>query len=93
MGTAQIYERVLVARSEKFPELVGKHGWVLGISEEDGVVYGYGVHFDDLPTGYYFYAGDVEPTGEIANRSRFYDEDAPTIRVRVEGNHGYLAED
>src|SRR5262245_61647136 len=77
------YEKVIIAKSDDSPKLVGRSGYVVGISQESGVVYGYAVSFLDEVENYYFKAEDVTGTGEIADRSLFYDDEDPSARIRV----------
>jgi len=78
------YDEVRVVRDiEGYPELRGKTGVVMGISEEDGILYGYGVSFDDLSHGYSFSADEVEPTGRKFKREDFYD--GSSISVTADG--------
>lgn len=55
----------------------------MGISEEEGIVYGYAVRVDGKDEGYYFKADELIGTGEFVDRSVFYDDD-DRIRVRVD---------
>lgn len=78
------FEKVIIRNSRKFPELNGRTGVMLGISEQDGIVYGYAVDVDgDDDGGYYFKPDEIIGTGEFVDRSVFYD-DADRIRVRVD---------
>ena len=61
----------------RFPNLVGQFGHVLGMSyvdddPESGEVCRYAVFFEDLSEVFSFDIGEVEGTGEVANRDRFY---------------------
>lgn len=86
------FEKVIIVNSRKFPELNGRTGVMLGISEEDGHIYGYGVHVDGESEGYDFAADEIVGTGEFVDRSVFYD-DADRVRVRVdEDGRGHLVE-
>jgi len=53
-------------------EYVGCKGIVVGISEEDGVIYGYGVVLKGKNTVNYFDKIDVKPTGKQFKREDFY---------------------
>lgn len=86
------YEKVRVTNSQKAPECNGKTGVVLGISEEDGTVYGYGVHFSDEEEGYFFPPEELEGTGEFADPRDFYNENN-RIRVRVVDGEGFIVEE
>lgn len=50
----------------------GKKGVVLGISEEDGVVYGYAVLIHGADETVYFDMKDLTPTGKMFLREDFY---------------------
>ena len=41
------FEKVYVTNSRKLPKYNGRAGIVLGISEENGTLYGYDVHLPD----------------------------------------------
>jgi hypothetical protein len=56
------YEKVIIVRSDKFPQQVGKVGIVTGISQDDTAIYGYAVSFLDEEENYYFYPNDLEGT-------------------------------
>lgn len=89
------YEKVLVLDSAEDPEIRGRYGWVLGVSADDeaGLILDYQVHFDEFETGYGVRPEDMEGTGEIAPRSKFYDDGVPPIRVRVdEQGRGHIVE-
>lgn len=87
------FEKVIIRNSRKFPELNDRTGVVLGISEEDCVIYGYGVHVDGIDDGGYdFKSDEIIGTGEFVDRSVFYD-DADRIRVRVgEDGTGHIVD-
>jgi len=59
------FEKVIIQNSRKFPELNGRTGVVLGISEEDGHVFGYSVTLDGETEGYYFKADEIMGTGNL----------------------------
>ncbi len=86
------YEKVVVVRSDKFPEYLGRTGYVLGISEEDGVVFAYAVSFLGEVETCCFDADELNGTGEFANRSLFYDDLDPPLRVSVKHGEGYIAD-
>lgn len=85
------YEKARVTTSQRFPEHNGKTGVVLGISEEDGKVYGYGVHFPEDPEGCFFLPEELETTGEFADPRDFHDEN-DRIRVRVIDGEAFIVE-
>lgn len=59
---------------EDYPNLIyrGKKGVVLGISEENGVVYGYAVLIHGFDETVYFCIEDLIPTGMTFLREDFY---------------------
>ena len=77
------YEKVLILDSAEAPEIRGKYGWILGVSEEDGIVSGYHVTFDEFDHGYGVRPADVLGTGERAPREKFYSGES--IRVSRRG--------
>jgi len=68
-----VYDEVQITDDCENSELRGKIGVVMGISEEDGTVYGYSVHFAHLPHSYSFSVDEVTPTGRKFKREDFYD--------------------
>lgn len=79
----QFYEKVEILFCSKFPDRVGKFGYILGKSyvdephgndPEPTEVSGYGVFFEDVEKVYSFDLDEVRGTGEVAARSRFYPE-------------------
>lgn len=85
------FEKVNVISSKKFPEYNGRTGVVLGISEEEGKVYGYAVDFPGVLEGCMFLPEELEGTGEFADPRDFYDEN-DRIRVRVVDGEGFIIE-
>jgi len=81
------FEKVVIQNSRKFPELNGRSGVVLAVSEEDGHVFGYAVSVEGEEEGYDFAADEIAGTGELVDRGVFYD-DNDQIRVRVSAD-GY----
>ena len=53
-------------------EYIGCKGIVVGISKEDGVIYGYGVVINGKETVSYFDKDDLKPTGKQFKREDFY---------------------
>lgn len=85
------YEKVIIRKSRKFPELNGRSGVMVGISEENGVVYGYAVNVDGEEEGYYFATDEIIGTGELLERSLLYD-DTDRIQVKVtEDGNGHIS--
>jgi len=73
MEKIDFFDEVRIIDDIEEPELRGKSGVVMGISEENGMVYGYSVHFSDLPHSYSFSVNEVVPTGRKFKREDFYD--------------------
>ena len=90
MAKLSFYERVVVAACEDDPFFVGKAGHVLGISEEGGPPISYGVLLEASSQVICFSEHELQGTGEIADKSLFYD--APTLRIRVVDGKGVIAE-
>jgi hypothetical protein len=88
----QNLEKVLVLRSQHQPHRVGQHGIVLGISYDEATVYEYGVYFEDSSEAETFYPEELQGTGELVDRSYFY-EDGDVLRVRVQGGRGSIVDD
>jgi hypothetical protein len=87
----RFYEKVKVISSQRFPEYIGNTGVVLGISEDETRVYSYSVFFPNEPEGISFLPAELEGTGEIVDRSEFYDE-SDRLRVRVDDGEGSVAD-
>jgi len=69
----EFYEEVKINNDMDDPSLRGKIGVIMGISEEDGVVYGYSVCLKDMKYSYSFSVDEVSPTGRRFKREDFYD--------------------
>lgn len=85
------YEKVLILDTTQESEIRGKHGWVLGVSADDALIHEYQVHFDAFEIGYGVRPEDLEGTGEIAPRERFYAGEATRVRVDAQGR-GHVAD-
>ncbi|EYU13155.1 MULTISPECIES: Imm31 family immunity protein [Photorhabdus] len=66
------YQEVEVISSAKNKEYIGLKGVVLGISEEDGIIYGYSVILHEKECTVYFEKDDLIPTGIRFKREDFY---------------------
>ena len=66
------YQEVEVKENAKNSKYAKCKGVVLGISEEDGIVYGYSVVIHGKETTAYFEKEDVFPTGVFYRREDFY---------------------
>jgi hypothetical protein len=76
------YEKVLVLDTADEPELRGRFGYVIGTSEEDGIVHQYAVVFDGDEHMVLMTPEQIAGTGQIEARERFFSD--ATIRVRVD---------
>ncbi|WP_392551927.1 Imm31 family immunity protein [Orbus wheelerorum] len=61
---------ILAATAQK--QLIHQKGVIIGISEEDGVIYGYGVLIHGREGLDFFEAKDLKPTGKQFKREDFY---------------------
>ncbi|WP_052953248.1 Imm31 family immunity protein [Leclercia sp. UBA5958] len=66
------YQEVEVVPEAKHKKYVGCKGVVLGISEENEIIYGYSVILHGKETTVYFEKDDLEPTGIVFKREDFY---------------------
>ncbi|MDJ0035752.1 Imm31 family immunity protein [Pantoea allii] len=66
------YQEVEVKENAKNSKYAKCKGVVLGISEEDDVVYGYSVAIHGKENAVYFESDDVSPTGLTFKREDFY---------------------
>jgi len=69
----EFYEEVRIINDIDDPSLRGKIGIIMGIIEEDDIVYGYSVRFKDMKHSYGFSVDEVSPTGRRFKREDFYD--------------------
>ena len=90
MAKLSFYERVVVAQCEDDPSFVGKAGHVLGIGEEGGPPTSYGVLLEGSSQVICFSEHELRGTGEIADKSLFYD--APSLRIRVVDGKGVIVD-
>ncbi|MGJ8514132.1 hypothetical protein [Carnimonas bestiolae] len=67
------YSEVMVRDCAKSPELRNKKAIVMGISEEDGIVYGYGISVEGMFNIYRVGRDEIEPTGKKYKREDFYN--------------------
>ena len=91
MDKLQPYETVLVSKPKKAKHLGGKIGVVDGISQENGVVYGYAIAFDD-DNVYHLTREELERTGEFADPDDLMSGEVIKILVDINGR-GYLADE
>jgi len=73
------YAEVRISDGVDDANLRGKVGVIMGISEEDGIVYGYSVRFKELKHSYGFSVDEVSPTGRKFKREDFYDGSSITV--------------
>lgn len=66
------YQEVEVKENAKNSKYAKCKGVVLGISEEDDVVYGYTIVIHGKENTVYFEKDDVFPTGTVFKREDFY---------------------
>ena len=66
------YHEVQIKDDAKTPEYRGKRGAILGISEENGVLYGYGVMIHGMDFVVCFDKDEVFPTGARFSREDYY---------------------
>ncbi|MNF81530.1 hypothetical protein D3C84_638060 [compost metagenome] len=66
------YCEVEVKESSRLPQHRNKKGAVLGISEEEGVIYGYSVLIHGMDHLTFFEKDEIFPTGVVFLRSDFY---------------------
>lgn len=66
------YQEVEIKGNAKNSTYVKCKGVVLGISEEDDIVYGYSVVLHGKENTVYFEKDDVFPTGVVFSREDFY---------------------
>jgi hypothetical protein len=90
LAKLSFYERVVVAKCEDDPSLVGKAGHVLGVGEEGGPPVAYGVLLENASQVACFTEDELRGTGEIADRALFYD--APALRIRVIDGKGVIVD-
>ncbi|WP_407274375.1 hypothetical protein V6C39_01010 [Dickeya ananatis] len=68
------YQEVRISPNckEKNKEYIGKKGGVMGVSEEDGVLYGYSIKLYDEEYLLSFDKDEVIPTGKQLTQDDFY---------------------
>ncbi|RRU22255.1 hypothetical protein EGJ34_03870 [Stenotrophomonas sp. 278] len=72
MDRIAFYQEVQVSAECGSPEYRGLKGAVLGISQEDGVVYGYAVLLHGESTTTYFKKDEITATGKHFSRGDYY---------------------
>lgn len=66
------YHEVEICSTVPNSQYQGRKGAVLGVSEENGVIYGYAVLIDGEKNTVYFDKNDLRPTGVQFRREKFY---------------------
>jgi len=66
------YQEVRIKDDAKTLKYRGKKGAVLGVSDEDGVLYGYSVLIHGMGCLVFFDKDEVFPTGRSFSRADFY---------------------
>lgn len=66
------YQEVIILDSNEEPELIGQKGIVMGISEEEDIIYGYAIQIPGREHLVCFKPDDIVPTGKKHNRNDFY---------------------
>ncbi|MCW0423121.1 Imm31 family immunity protein [Xanthomonas sacchari] len=69
----EFYQEVEFCAGVVDPKYEGKKGVIMGVSEEDGIVYGYAVLIFGAEKLVYFEKNKLIPTGVIFSREEFYD--------------------
>lgn len=74
MNTRKVdfYQEVIVKSSYDNKKYIGKKGVVLGISEENGVIYGYAIFFPSEGNSIYIERDHFETTGIKFKKEDFY---------------------
>ena len=69
---SNFYQFIEVLSNCQYYEYIGKKGVIMGIGEEDGVIYSYVVSLLDGESGLSFNSGCLKPTGKQFKREDFY---------------------
>jgi hypothetical protein len=74
MEKINFYQEVEIspACNEKNRKYSGKRGGVMGVSEENGILYGYSIKLYDEECLLYFGKNEVIPTGKKRTQSDYY---------------------
>jgi len=92
LAKLSFYERVIVVKCDDDPNYIGMSGHVLGMGDDPGELASYGVLLETTDSVVCFSEDELQSTGEIADRSKFYDDTKAPIRVRVVDGKGYIAD-
>lgn len=88
----RFYERVVVVKCDDDPNFIGMYGHVLGMGDEPLEEASYAVSLEAIGRAVCFNHDELQSTGEVAERSQFYDDSKPPIRVRVVDGKGEIVE-
>ncbi|AJA45952.1 immunity protein 31 of polymorphic toxin system [Frischella perrara] len=72
MTKFEFYQEVEILPNCLYAEYIGKKGVIMGIGEEDGVIYSYAVSLLDGESGLCFSPDCLKPTGKQFKREDFY---------------------
>ena len=72
MTKFEFYQEVEILPNCLYAEYIGKKGVIMGIGEEDGVIYSYAVSLLDGESGLCFSPDCLKPTGKQFKRENFY---------------------
>ena len=72
MTKFEFYQEVEILPNCLYAEYIGKKGVIMGISEEDGIIYSYAVSLLDGESGLCFSPDCLKPTGKQFKREDFY---------------------
>jgi len=72
MSKFEFYQEVEILPNCLYAEYIGKKGVIMGIGEEDGVIYSYAVSLLDGESGLCFSPDCLKPTGKQFKRENFY---------------------
>ena len=72
MTKFDFYQEVEILPNCPYAEYIGKKGVIMGISEEDGIIYSYAVSLLDGESGLCFSPDCLKPTGKQFKREDFY---------------------
>ena len=72
MTKFDFFQEVEILPNCPYAEYIGKKGVIMGISEEDGIIYSYAVSLLDGESGLCFSPDCLKPTGKQFKREDFY---------------------
>jgi hypothetical protein len=89
----QFYEIVKITNPMLSKEYAGKHGVVLGRSQDDEQKWNYAISLYDFAETVMFHEDELESTGQMDKPENFYTGENIKVKVDPETGEGYLAED